>query len=128
MRIKLTVMATCLVLGAMVDGSVVVPVSDLAMTETGIGTETETETTYRAPIEDDRDLITRSTICHEDMQCWDCESMGNRICGSGDTFPDLAACIAVHGVGDSALAYCADMFDLPCNNPYVDPYRADCTP
>lgn len=24
---------------------------------------------------------TPSTVCEEDMDCWDCETMGNRICG-----------------------------------------------
>jgi hypothetical protein len=22
-----------------------------------------------------------TTVCHEDMACWDCETMGNKICG-----------------------------------------------
>lgn len=24
---------------------------------------------------------TTTTLCFEDMECWDCETMGNRICG-----------------------------------------------
>ncbi len=28
------------------------------------------------------------TVCHEDEPCWDCETMGNKICGPGAGPPD----------------------------------------
>lgn len=26
-------------------------------------------------------IIGAPPVCHEDMECWDCETMGNEICG-----------------------------------------------
>jgi hypothetical protein len=28
------------------------------------------------------DLSATNTVCVEDMECWDCATMGNRICGT----------------------------------------------
>ena len=32
---------------------------------------------------------TASTRCEEDQPCWDCETMGNRICGPTTTFSEM---------------------------------------
>lgn len=49
---------------------------------------------------------TSTTICYEDMPCWDCETMGNRVCGGDlDLRPICGGFIAENtGNGDIAVS------------------------
>lgn len=42
-----------------------------------------------------RTPVTRTAVeCNEDEPCWDCETMGNRICGPVQDLPRTADCLA----------------------------------
>lgn len=42
--------------------------------------------------------------CQEDDPCWDCETMGNRVCGPVMTIPDMPDPIVVWIEGDAVLS------------------------
>lgn len=43
-------------------------------------------------------------VCQEDEPCWDCETMGNRVCGPVMTIPDMPDPIVVWVEGDAVLS------------------------
>lgn len=43
-------------------------------------------------------------VCQEDEPCWDCETMGNMVCGPVMTIPDMPEPIVVWVEGDAVLS------------------------
>lgn len=75
----------------------------------------------------------------EDSPGWDCETMGNGICGPVNGLPatldgapivtatDVAKCAdRLGGMTDANLAQCASLAGFPCGGPYTDHLRSEC--
>lgn len=62
------------------------------------------------PVQPASEPVSQAPVCQEDEPCWDCETMGNRVCGPVMTIPDMADPIVVWVEGDAVLSghYVAD--------------------
>lgn len=120
----------------MIDGTVLVPQSPPQTYE--VPQEAQPSASASAPAE--VAVVVTTTIIQEDDPEFDCQTMGNKVCGPGapggpsvagwpaePTVAWVVACAeALGGSTDGNLAKCADWAGLPCGNLYVDPHREDC--
>jgi PBP1b-binding outer membrane lipoprotein LpoB len=84
-RLTLTLAAAALLVSActLAPGEEVKPEAIETTTSTSLP---EVTTTTAAPV-----VTTTTAVCHEDMPCWDCETMGNGICGEATSCAEASA-------------------------------------